>query len=103
MAAKARRCRPASGNGPQSIPVCYTGCMTVQIALRLPEEQLSRIDQIVNTTSSSRSEVIRLAVNDYLYRLACETDAAKYQLNPMTDSELGLADTPNSWDSTPSW
>ena len=77
--------------------------MTTQIAVRLPEELVSRLDALVPTTHSSRSEALRRAVELYLYQLACEHDARQYERLPLSDSELSLADDPEAWADTPPW
>ena len=76
---------------------------TTQVAVRLPEDQLERIDRLVGVLHPSRSDVIRRAVDLYLYRLACEHDARAYERNPLSDAELALADDPDQWKGTPSW
>ncbi|MGH9157480.1 MAG: ribbon-helix-helix domain-containing protein [Acidimicrobiales bacterium] len=77
--------------------------MTTQIAVRLPDAQLEAIDAIVPTRHKSRSEVIRRAIEFYLYRLACEQDAAAYEARPFDDGEMILADDPTAWNATPAW
>lgn len=72
---------------------------TVQVAVRLPAEQLARIDRL----GRSRSDVIRRALETYLYRLECERDARAYEEQPLTDAELSLADDPRGWKPTPAW
>ena len=74
-----------------------------QIAVRLPKELLEAIDELVPSVHASRSEVIRRAIDVYLYRLACERDAARYDAVPLTDSELALADDRRAWQSAPEW
>lgn len=76
---------------------------TVQVAVRLPAEQVERIDQIVGALHSSRSGVIRRALELYLYRLECERDACAYEQHGLTDVELALADDPEAWKGTPAW
>ncbi|MGH2354997.1 MAG: ribbon-helix-helix domain-containing protein [Chloroflexota bacterium] len=77
--------------------------MTTQVAVRLPDELISRLDALVPTTHPSRSEAVRRAIELYLYRLACEHDARQYERLPLTDAELSLADAPDSWSHTPPW
>ncbi|CAN5793528.1 hypothetical protein BH24ACT3_BH24ACT3_18230 [soil metagenome] len=74
-----------------------------QIALRLPADDLAAVDALVPEHHASRSEVIRRALDLYLYRLACERDAAAYDVRPLTDGELRLADDPGGWEATPAW
>ena len=77
--------------------------MTVQIAVRLPEEQVAAIDALVPEAHASRSDAVRRAIELYLYRLACEHDAARYDEMPLTDDELRLSDDPDGWAATPAW
>jgi Arc/MetJ-type ribon-helix-helix transcriptional regulator len=77
--------------------------MTIQVAVRLPREQVDAIDSLVEGGHHSRSEVIRRALDLYLYRLACERDAQRYGELPLTDAELALADDERGWSATPAW
>ena len=71
--------------------------------MRLPEEMVQQLDQLVAHGHQSRSEAVRRAIELYLYRLACERDARRYDDLPLTDAELALADDPEAWAATPSW
>jgi Arc/MetJ-type ribon-helix-helix transcriptional regulator len=77
--------------------------MTIQVAVRLPAEQVAAIDALIGRSHGSRSEVIRRALELYLYRLACEGDAQRYADLPLTDTELALADDERGWSATPAW
>lgn len=77
--------------------------MTTQIAVRLPENLIDQLDGLVPSTHASRSDAVRRAIEVYLYRLACEHDARRYDELPLTDAELALADDPDAWIGTPSW
>ena len=77
--------------------------MRTQIAVRLPEEMLEQLDQVVAAGHGSRSEALRRAIELYLYRLACERDARRYDELPLTDAELALADDPAAWAATSPW
>ncbi|MGH9245671.1 MAG: ribbon-helix-helix domain-containing protein [Acidimicrobiales bacterium] len=77
--------------------------MTAQLAVRLPEELIERLDELVPETHESRSEAVRRAIELYLYRLACEHDARQYDRMPLTDAELALADDTDGWSHTPTW
>ena len=77
--------------------------MTSQVAVRLPDELISRLDALVPSTHPSRSEAVRRAIELYLYRLACEHDAEQYERLPLGDAELSLADDPAAWSDTPPW
>lgn len=77
--------------------------MTTQMALRLPDDLLHQLDALVPATHPSRSEAVRRAIEVYLYQLACERDAVRYDEMPLTPAELALADDPNAWSGTPPW
>jgi len=77
--------------------------MTTQIAIRLPDELVSRLDSIVPEIHASRSEAVRRSIELYLYRVACEQDADRYGQSPLSDDELALSDDPQAWSGAPSW
>ena len=77
--------------------------MTTQVAVRLPDELIERLDALVPTAHPTRSEAVRRAIELYLYRLACERDARRYEQVPLTEAELALADDPAGWRNTPAW
>jgi metal-responsive CopG/Arc/MetJ family transcriptional regulator len=77
--------------------------MTTQMALRLPEDLLRRLDDLVPATHPSRSEAVRRAIELYLYRLACEHDARQYEATPLTSAELAFTDDAEAWSGTPPW
>lgn len=77
--------------------------MTTQVAVRLPDELISRLDALVPIAHPSRSEAVRRAIELYLYRLACEQDARRYERLPLSDSELALVADPDAWSDTPPW
>ena len=77
--------------------------MTIQIAVRLPEDLVSQLDALVPGAHESRSQAVRRAIEVYLAWLANERDAAIYELLPLTDDELALADSPDAWAGTPAW
>ena len=81
----------------------YTDRMTTQIAVRLPEDLVGQLDALVPGLHESRSDAVRRSIELYLYRLACEQDADRYDREPLSDDELALADDPESWSGTPSW
>lgn len=82
----------------------YTGRVeTAQIALRLPTKQLEAVDRLVPGIHASRSDLIRRAIELYLYRLACERDAAIYEAMPLTEEELAFVNDPASWSTIPKW
>lgn len=77
--------------------------MTTQIALRLPDDLLQALDELVPASHGSRSEVVRRAIELYVYRMRCERDAAAYDALPLTDAELALAAPADGWTATPRW
>jgi len=77
--------------------------MTTQIAVRLPDELVERLDALVPGTHGSRSDAVRRSIELYLYRLACDRDAASYDREPLSGAELALADDPQGWSGTPGW
>ena len=81
----------------------YTRHMTNQVAVRLPAEQIRAIDDLVQQGHGSRSEVIRRALELYLYRLDCERDAERYDEQPLSEVELSLTDDERGWSATPTW
>jgi hypothetical protein len=96
--------RVAAGNRTNGChSVWYTQRMTVQLAIRLPDDLICRLDSLIPEKHTTRSEAVRRAIELYLYRLACEHDAQLYERLPLTDSELALSDDPESWTKTPPW
>ncbi len=77
--------------------------MTTQLAIRLSDEQLGEIDRLVPVLHETRSALIRRAIEMYLYRLACERDAAVYDALPLSDDELAVASDARNWDAAPKW
>jgi Arc/MetJ-type ribon-helix-helix transcriptional regulator len=77
--------------------------MTTQIAVRLPDDLVAQLDELVPSVHDTRSDAVRRSIELYLYRLACEHDAARYEREPMSDAELALADDAEAWSGTPSW
>jgi Arc/MetJ-type ribon-helix-helix transcriptional regulator len=77
--------------------------MTTQIAVRLPDALVDQLDALVPRVHASRSDAVRRSIELYLYRLACEQDAARYESEPLSDGELALADDPRAWSDTPAW
>jgi len=77
--------------------------MTTQIAIRLPDELVRQLDDLVPGVHASRSDAVRRSIELYVYRLACEQDAARYAAVPFSDDELALADDPDAWKGTAPW
>lgn len=82
----------------------YAQCMTsVQIAVRLPEDLIARLDDLVPGAHESRSQAVRRAIEVYLGWLANERDALIYERLPFTSAELAMADDTEAWAGTPAW
>ena len=77
--------------------------MTTQIAVRLPQELLDKMDVLAGSTGGTRSDLVRRAIESYLYREACNADALAYQSTPLAGTELALADDSSGWSTTPAW
>jgi len=77
--------------------------MTTQLAIRLPEDLIRKLDELVPGKHSTRSEAVRRAIELYLYRLACERDAEIYERFPLTEEEMGQANSPEVWSTLPPW
>ncbi|CAN5916680.1 hypothetical protein BH23ACT10_BH23ACT10_08660 [soil metagenome] len=74
-----------------------------QLAVRVPNELVTALDTLVPERHATRAEAVRAAVESYLYRIACERDAQRYADQPLADTELALADDPDTWSATPPW
>lgn len=70
---------------------------------RLPDDLARELDTVVGRLYSTHSTVVRRAVQQYLYRLACERDAVVYEREPLSESDLALTRHPEAWSTTPSW
>jgi Arc/MetJ-type ribon-helix-helix transcriptional regulator len=79
----------------QAVPISTPRRRTTQIAIRLPDALLRRLDALVPESYPTRSEAIRQVLEAHLTRLASERDARIYEEMPLTDDELALADA--SW------
>jgi hypothetical protein len=75
----------------------------VTTRIRIPAELVSRLDALVPRVHADRSDVQRRAVELSLHRLGSEADAARYELVPVSDEELALADDPAAWRGRPAW
>ncbi len=76
--------------------------MTTQLAIRVSDEQMAAIDRLVPEVHGTRTELIRRAVELYLYRLECERDSQRYAELPLTADELSISSAVN-WASAPAW
>lgn len=81
----------------------YTQRMTTPVTLRVPDELLAQLDELVPERHPSRSEALRRALELYLYRVACERDADRYAEQPLTEAEIAVGDDARDWEATPSW
>lgn len=61
------------------------------------------LDRLVPGRHPNRAAAIRAAVEQYLYRLACEEDARRYAQDPLTPEELALAEDAQTWRTAPPW
>lgn len=77
--------------------------MTTQIAVRLPDDLVARLDEFVSPAHQSRSSLVRAAIESYVSNRANERDAAIYERQPLSDVELAMADDPHAWKATPRW
>jgi predicted transcriptional regulator len=75
----------------------------LQVAIRLSSDQVARIDELVGSVHASRSDLIRRAIDAYLYRLECERDAGRYIKAPLTGRELAFADDADPLATAPEW
>ena len=73
------------------------------MALRLSDDLLRQLDELVSSTHPSRSDAVRRAIEIYLYRLACDRDAQRYQDVRLTEAELAFSDDSAAWSGTPPW
>ena len=67
-----------------------------QVTLRLADTLVSELDVVAGEISSTRSGVIRRAVEHYLYTLACERDVSLYEQLPLSADEALLLRGPVS-------
>lgn len=74
-----------------------------QIAVRVPDELVDRLDELVPGAHANRSDAVRRAIELYLHRLAGERDAAIYDRIPLSDDELALVRDPGRWETAPRW
>lgn len=64
---------------------------------------LEALDALVPELHGSRADAVRAAIDQYLYRIACERDAERYRAAPLTEQELERLDDPTGWENTPAW
>lgn len=75
----------------------------MQLAVRVPRSVVEELDALVPSLHATRAAAVRAAVESYLYRLACDRDAQRYEQQPLDEHELALVDDPNGWEGTPAW
>ena len=68
--------------------------MSVQIAVRLPDDLVAEVDDLVASGAGSRAAVVTRALNRYLQHLRAEQDAQIYRELGDYDEFAGLADLP---------
>ena len=76
---------------------------TSQLAVRLDEGLLAAIDRLIPGMHASRSELIRRAIELYVYRIECEREAEIYREQPLSDVEMSIGDDLRNWESAPTW
>lgn len=69
----------------------------------MPSKIVNELDALVPRQHATRADAVRVALETYLYTLACERDADRYAQVPLADTELDFADDPDAWSVTPSW
>ena len=74
-----------------------------QVDIRLPDKLIRAVDDAAERLHSTRSDLIRRALELYVYRLASEHDAAVYDQLPLTDMELAVAGDSEGWSASPEW
>lgn len=74
-----------------------------QIAVRLPDDVLSVLDAVAESTQMSRAEIVRRALLRYVARLQAEHDAAIYERMPLTDEEIAFSADPRNWEGLGPW
>lgn len=63
--------------------------MTTQIAVRLPDDDLARLDNLIPRLYVSRAEAVRAAVHELIVRQREVEHEAGYSTLPQDDEELG--------------
>lgn len=61
-----------------------------QVTVRLADGLVSELDEVAGEIRSTRSGVIRRAVEHYLYGLACERDVSLLDQLPLSAGESAL-------------
>ena len=61
-----------------------------QVTVRLADGLVSELDVVAGEIQSTRSGIIRRALEHYLYGLACERDVSRYQQLPLSVGESAL-------------
>lgn len=75
----------------------------MQLAVRVPRSMVESLDRLVPDRHPTRAAAIRAAVEQYLYRLACDEDARRYAADPLTPEELALTEDADAWRTAPPW
>ena len=58
---------------------------------------------VFHCTAETRSDLVRRAIDLYLYRISCERDAKIYEDLPLTVAELAGGDDPKNGEASPPW
>ena len=64
--------------------------MTLTLSFRAEENLARALDREADRMGVSRTEILNQALYAYLYRLACERDAALYDAHPQDPGETPL-------------
>jgi hypothetical protein len=76
--------------------------MTIMVSFRADDEDIAEADRWAERLGIERSELLREALASHLSRLAAETDAAAYELQPFTGDEAAL-DAADEWGPAEDW
>lgn len=72
------------------------------LSFRVAEGEAEEVRRWAEALGVERSEFLREAVHGYLVRLRSELDAAQWEKQPLTDSELSLAEIAD-WGPAEDW
>ena len=60
------------------------------LSFRVPDEDAAEVQRWADALGIDRSEILRDALHRHLVVLSGESDAAKWELQPLTDAERSL-------------
>ncbi len=72
------------------------------LSFRVPDDDAVELQRWADTLGLDRSEILRDALHRHLVVLTGETDAERWQQQPLTDSELAL-ETVADWGPAEDW